>query len=213
MANNTVDKYTSLKSLLKENKEGVDFEVEVENRISPVSVIAFHGGQIEEGTTEIAREIARLGQYKYYSFIGKKQNKNLELHITSTKFDHKPCMEMVVNSVATIAVHGADEPEDLIYVGGKNFVHAHFIKYELRLDGFKVVDEIRPGLEGYSPLNLCNRNMRNAGVQLELSEGLRARLFGVPDWKKRDKRSTPTNDFKLFNEAIFRATQHYLNIP
>lgn len=216
MANNTKDLYESTNMLFKNTKENVDYILEIEPRISPVSVIAIHGGQIEGGTTEIARRVSEIGYYKYYSFVGIRNfesdsPKNLELHITSHKFLHKPCLELVGNSIATLSIHGADEKKEVTYVGGKNFVHANLIKDELRKYNFFVDDNIREGLEGYGVLNICNRNMRNMGVQLELSQGLREILF--KNWKNNKDRNIVTKEFENYCNALFIATQKYLNIP
>lgn len=215
--NNTKDLYESTSQLFKNTKENVDYRIEIENRLSPVSVIAIHSGGIEAGTGEIAREIANIGQYKYYSFNGIRDSesdspKNLELHVTSHKFLHTPCLELVSNSIATVSIHGADEKNELSFVGGKNFVHANFIKEELRKSGFYVEDNIREGLEGYAVLNICNRNMRNMGVQIEVSQGLRKMLFSE-NWKLKSNRINPTNEFYIYCKAIWAGTQKYLNIP
>lgn len=227
MANNTKDLYKSLDEIKKFVPQD-RWEIDFEDINSPISVIAIHGHCIEPGTTEVARYIAKLGQYKYFVFNALKlesQDETIDtaLHITSNKFIDKDCQRIVCNSIGTVSVHGCDEKESLCYVGGKNFVHSQFIKYELKLAGFNVPDVIREGLEGYSQSNVCNRNMRGAGVQLELSEGLRKEMFGV-NWKKLKERemiyqtcfmpkSTACTNlrFDAFCKAIWRASQFYIN--
>lgn len=104
---------------------------------------------------------------------------------------------------------------------GRNFTHANFIKEELRKFNFNVPDKIREGLEGYSNTNICNRNMRNMGIQLEVSQGLRAELFSN-QWKEYQKRLDYLSIYKVvpmkdrlyeFIESLFIANQRYLNLP
>jgi len=212
--NNTKDKYSTFDELIKECLIGEDYFIEFNDLISPVSVIAIHGGGCEGGTTEIAQKIAELGQYRYYSFLGMRKQQtdcqqNLELHITSNKFLDSRCLEIVGRTIATISIHGADEEEALSYVGGKNFIHADFIKNELKNAGFIVPDRIRKGLEGYGPLNICNRNMKCMGVQLELSQGLRTLLFDS-NWKFLEARQQNSSKLIDYCKAIHIATQKYL---
>ena len=227
MANNTKDKYESFKQLRESCEWNKDYSIDMINNNSPISVIAIHGGGVEAGTTEVARALAMKGHYNYYSFIGERNGRldcpgNLELHITSNKFLDTWCLEVVGSSIATISVHGADEIESLCYVGGKNFIHAKFIKDELRLIGVNVPDIIREGLEGYSPLNICNRNMKNMGIQLELSQGLRKQMFS-DNWKEYAPRKVeyekavdnckyvfPPTKLINFTKALFIANQKYL---
>ena len=48
--------------------EGKDWVKESSNRNSNVLIIAPHEGNIEKGTTELAKSIADKGNYDYYTF-------------------------------------------------------------------------------------------------------------------------------------------------
>lgn len=216
-----MDKYESYKLLTENCKYDVDYKLEHSdlNFISPISVISIHAGGIEPGTSEITRKLSQLGNYQYFMFIGMRNNQsdckeNDELHITSNKFLDRTCLEIVGNSIVTISIHGCKDKESLTYVGGRNFIHRSFIKDELKSEGFIVPEKTKDGLDGLGPLNICNRNMRNMGVQLELSQGLRKQFFG-DNWKIFEERQKSLNN-ELLNKyiySIWRATQKYLNIP
>jgi len=212
--NNTKDFYNGMNDLyekaMKEN-----YNIEFNDFVSPITVIAIHGGGIEGGTTEVARELSKLGKYKFFSFKGLiddelDSSENLKLHVTSNKFTNKMCMDMIVDSCSVISIHGADESNELTYVGGRNYLHKEFIKYELKLAGFEVPNKIRIGLEGYSVNNICNKNYKNGGVQLELSKGLRKLMFG-DDWRTKIGRSKPNVYFHKYIYAIHIGTQKYLS--
>ena len=51
------------------------FEIELDERTSPYTVMAIHGGEIEPGTTDIARAIAG-GTHSFYTFRGVKAHGN-----------------------------------------------------------------------------------------------------------------------------------------
>ena len=205
-----MDKYQSYHDMISNNKE--HFNIIKENNNSPISVIAIHGGNIEGGTSEIAAYLNKISGYNLFIFEGIKSKKsdnssNLDLHITSSRFNNIDCLQIVEHGISTISIHGADEDEELTYVGGLNNAHGTFIKNELRKEGFTVPDKIRKGLEGYSKRNVCNINKNNAGVQLELSRGLRKLIFGD---KWRFNRTLESQLFLKYVNAIYNGTEKYI---
>lgn len=68
------DLHLSFKELTANNRLDIDYRIVNENRNSPVSVIAIHGGKIERFTSEIVKAIAG-DNFNYYLFEGIKRTK------------------------------------------------------------------------------------------------------------------------------------------
>ena len=96
------DHYPNFKELAANEKEGVDYRVEVADRHSPVVVIAIHGGGIESGSEAVARQIAGEDWSKYI-FMATKPKGNRVLHITSTHFDDPRALALVRSAFAFAA--------------------------------------------------------------------------------------------------------------
>ena len=73
---------------------------------------------------------------------------------------------------------------------------------ELDADGFSVGVHPDGDLQGRDPKNLCNRGRTLAGVQLELSQGVRLTMFESLSAEGR-KHKKPR--FELFVSAVRRA--------
>ncbi|HEX3027446.1 MAG TPA: poly-gamma-glutamate hydrolase family protein, partial [Clostridia bacterium] len=137
-------------SLLKIIKSSVsDFTIESNDAGSDVLIMAIHGGKIEPGTTELARNLSRKYNYNYYSFVGKKSNHNASLHITSTDFREPKAIEMSARSSATISIHGCAGSNQFTYIGGRDDDLGMKIKAALEKNGFTVL-AAAPGLSGKS---------------------------------------------------------------
>lgn len=65
----------------------------------------------------------------------------------------------------------------MVQIGGANNELKQVIMDYLRLEGFDALICEIPGLQGIRPDNICNRSRTRKGVQLELSRGLREKLF------------------------------------
>ena len=114
------DTYKDFKSLSAVEKEGKDFQVWSNKIKSRIAIVAPHGGSIEPGTSEIAKSIAG-DDFTCYSFEGIKSKENKKyLHLTSTNFDEPEGVKICNNSDIVLAVHGAEENDDFVYVGGRN---------------------------------------------------------------------------------------------
>lgn len=165
-----------LRSLLDSQRD-IDYEIEVKETDSSVTVVAIHGGKIEKGTTELAYAIASHNNYNYYSFLGLKRTNNFSLHISSDEFAEAYALEMVSKSKETLSIHGCDGEEEFTYIGGRDTKLKKRIKESLIEHGFTVRKGNPKDLAGTSTDNIVNRNIEGRGVQLEISEGLRSRFL------------------------------------
>lgn len=97
-------------------------------------VTAIHGGGIEPGTTELARRVANIGEYDFYTFEGLMPKHNERLHITSTVFDEPTLLKMLDHSDETISIHGYSGEDPIVYVGGKDKKLAKSITKSLKIE-------------------------------------------------------------------------------
>lgn len=168
--------YENFKELQKYEKENCDFKIEHKDRGSNITIVAPHGGKIEDKTTEIAKLIAG-DSFNYYSFIGQKSNNNRDLHITSHKFDEPRALELVCKLKHVIAIHGCKDKQDRISYGKKIFIGG--------LDE-NLIDKLQEALKnaslpvsfllkfaGKEKNNICNRGTLGKGVQFELTSSAR----------------------------------------
>ena len=163
--------------------------IHVREGSSGVADIAPHGGGIEPGTMELADAIA--GEvHNFYCFEGRKRAKNSDLHITSEYFDEPKGVDMVKRSKAVLALHGCKGQEESVYVGGLDTDLREKIRGSLIQAGFTVELSPRPDLQGQGANNICNRCRSGKGVQLELSMGLRRRMFKDLTREGRKNRTT-----------------------
>jgi phage replication-related protein YjqB (UPF0714/DUF867 family) len=170
------DWYRSFSALQKGETEGVDYRIRMEEKSSPVAVIAPHGGYIEPTTSDIVLEIAS-GSFSTYCFEGLKEGRpHHELHITSECFDEPRARALVLASLVVVAIHGRANGDDLktSWVGGLDVVLRDLIVQALSEGGFAVAARVNgESLAGTRAGNICNRGKRNAGVQIEIPRALR----------------------------------------
>lgn len=144
---------------------------------SSVLVAAPHGGGIEPGTSEIACAIAG-DVLSYYMFEGLKPKGNKALHITSSNFDEPTGLALMRSAAIVLTVHGEDSEDEVVYLGGLHTLANSTLSSLLERHGYKVREHANPMLQGTSKKNICNLGRQGAGVQLELSAGLRSTFFG-----------------------------------
>jgi phage replication-related protein YjqB (UPF0714/DUF867 family) len=178
------DKYASYAEL-RAGEAPDAFEITVGDRNTPAVVVAPHGGKIEVGTTQIAAAVAGEA-VSAYSFTGKKPSDNFDLHITATKFDEPMALALVSRSAVCVTIHGAKGEESVVFLGGLDETLKGVLRQRLAEAGFEPVDPDDPELQGKDPCNICNRGASGAGVQLEITRGLRDALTdeddpGAPD--------------------------------
>jgi len=189
------DKYKSFAEMAAKEKEGRDYTIESRIGSNSVAIVAVHGGNTEPGTTEMANAIAG-DKYSFYSMTSAKALDNADLHVTSSKFDEPVVVGIVKNAATVISIHGAGDKEDAIWIGGRAMQLGYWIKKSLEAYGFIVKEEAR--FSGLAKSNIVNRGITGAGVQLEISRGLRNKMFA--DGLKG--RTTPTVVFERFVAAI-----------
>jgi phage replication-related protein YjqB (UPF0714/DUF867 family) len=193
------DTYKSFAHLAKSEKRGEDFCIRVVERGSTVAVIAPHGGGIEPGTSEIAEAIAG-DDLSFYAFEGTKTTGNVDLHITSARIDEPEGVALVKTSERAIAIHGENNDEQqIVFTGGRDTATLDRLRDELVKCGFDVQKHKNPDLQGTHEDNICNRGTSGRGVQLELTNALRASFF---ESLKRNGRKNRTERFDQFVAAV-----------
>lgn len=174
------DKYPNYAALAAAEKEGVAYS---RTAVAPAgttwAAIAIHGGGIEGGSGEMAREISQAGTtMAYYEFAGLKKANNVDLHITSTHYDEPMGQALVANARRCLSFHGYvgtdGVPETAI--GGLDTELVARVTAALTRAGF-AVNTAPSEIAGTDPLNICNRTASNGGVQLEMSRALRNSFF------------------------------------
>ncbi|MDO3659541.1 poly-gamma-glutamate hydrolase family protein [Bacillus sp. C28GYM-DRY-1] len=186
---------------LKNNEDPSDYGIVTKQTCSPVLVLAIHGGGIEGGTSEIARELSK--EYSLYLFEGLKSSGNSVLHITSTRFDEPRALKMTGSHEYVISLHGYAEEDQQIEVGGTDRVRAADLVKRLQNAGFPAV---LLGMDhphaGVSPNNIANKSKTGLSIQLEMSTGFRKSLFGIFSLKSRSV--TQNERFYDFTEVLSR---------
>lgn len=201
------EKYRDYRTLAWHAREGIDFVVEMREATSGVVVTAIHGGGIEPGTSELADAIAGR-RHAYYSFCGRMPSDNRRLHLTSRCFDEPRALTLVERSGTVISIHGCSGTDPAVYLGGRHPALRTGIGDWLRTAGFAVRES--PFFPGSHPSNICNRCRGGMGVQLELSAGLRRRMFTGP---LRAPHKETTAVFEQFAGAVRQALNEYLESP
>ena len=194
-----MDVYENFAELEEAEHEGDDFCVYIFKREGSSTVIVSpHGGSIEPGTSEVAKEIAK-NDLSLAIFEGRKSSGNARLHITSTNFDEPRCMELIQEANNVVVIHGEASTETVVFLGGIDQHLGEHLKVVLERHGYKVKIHGNLSLQGIASANICNRGRRGAGVQLELSVGLRRTLF---DSLTIEGRKKPTDELKKFATAV-----------
>ncbi len=171
-----MDTYASYKELTQHETEGVDYVVLARKGTSPVAVIAPHGGGIEPGTADIADAVA-ADRHAFSAFKGIKKTGNAVLHIKSDRFDEPIAVRTAEQARMVVTIHGCRGQEDRVYVGGRNEDVKIRLIHALNQAGFHAEESLKPGLRGKSRRNICNRCLTGQGVQIEISKGLRTKMF------------------------------------
>ena len=195
-----MDAYRSFAELEESEVENIDFSVLiVKRKESGVVVIAPHGGAIEPGTSEVARAVAG-DDLSLALFEGiAPEGGNRRLHLTSTRFDEPRCVELVLGAAAVVAIHGEASVNPAVFLGGRDHRLGARLKTALNKHGHAVEVHGNRDLHGLSENNICNRGRTGAGVQLELSRGLRRTFFRS---MTAEDRKEPTDAFFRFAAAV-----------
>jgi phage replication-related protein YjqB (UPF0714/DUF867 family) len=183
------DTYSTFSHLAASTRESCDYQRELIDRGTDLVIIAPHGGGIEQGTSEIARAVAGR-DLSLYCFNGLRRKGNRRLHITSTRFDEPRGLDLMARSRVVIAIHGLQDEDKAIYVGGRHEELKAGLLRALRDAGFPTRPARGPHA-GTHPANVCNRGSIGRGVQLELTRGLRSAMFHGLDRRGRRIKKPP----------------------
>lgn len=184
------DHYKSFAELTSANVRGRDYQIEIAKRPSPYLVMSFHGGEIEPGSTELARELAQ-DRYSFYSFIGIKNNErdavsftSSDLHLTSTRFDDPELLGMARDAQFSIALHGFGGTEADFCVGGASVTQRKNLVKILseKFPSLRSCELCCPPYNGTSLKNPVNAS-REAGVQIEIGPSVRKRILSDSEFK------------------------------
>ena len=159
-----------------------------------VGFCAFHGGNLERMTEQIASEAAaRSGS----SFYGVLQPRGMRRHIPSAKVDPAQSPKLAAfleHCRYVIAVHGYGREGHFasLLAGGGNRDLAHHVAGHVRdaipaYDTISDIDRIPRQLRGLHPDNPCNLSP-GGGVQLELPPRVRGLTPLVLHWPAHDHR-------------------------
>lgn len=209
-----------------ECEEDRDYVVTVANAGSGVTVLSFHGGEIEPGTSEISSEVARRYGWNRYDLnangtpqcLSPYDSNFKKLHITSTKFDDPRAVALVAAHPKAVAIHGrsATYQKGDICVGGKDAAaRSAFIDYVdsnaaawggYPLDAIDATtaasgDCSDPDLRGKDDANLVNRTSSRAGLQLELHP-----LF-------RDDLVNASSSFDDLRDIVYEGIRRAMVVP
>lgn len=171
------DHYQDFAALAAANLEGREYSREIYDRNSPVSVFAVHGGDIETGTSRLARSIAGA-DFNLYIFNGWLGKDSRRLHVTSVNFDDPAALTLSSAAVFAVSLHGQMDKGQWTCVGGSNAEAGKVFADALLAAGFEAEFPCRR-LPGANARNIVNRAQKG-GVQLELTPRLRRRLESSP---------------------------------
>jgi phage replication-related protein YjqB (UPF0714/DUF867 family) len=194
-----MDVYRNFAELSEYEKEDIDFRIyAVKREGSSTVIVAPHGGAIEPGTSEVAKEVAH-NDLSLAIFEGIKPKNNKRLHITSTNFDEPHCVELVQKANTVLAIHGERSEELSVFLGGRDVELGEKLKSVLEWRSYAVKTHENSDLYGLNKANICNRGRQGVGIQLELSSGLRQSFFQSLTDKGRKK---PTDELFKFAAAL-----------
>ncbi|QQC88150.1 poly-gamma-glutamate hydrolase family protein [Streptomyces alfalfae] len=194
------DLYGDWAELAAAEVDGVDYRIRSTDPAgASLASIAIHGGGIEAGSGEMAREVAGTW-LRYYELDGMKSSGNGDLHITSTNYDEPRALALVTTARGCLSFHGYQDDDRLLSttaIGGRDTALAARAAGELRAAGFTVT-AATGDIAGTNPANICNRTLSGSGVQLEMSQALRRSFFPGGDLTR------PSRESGARTEAFFR---------
>lgn len=171
----------------------------------PIGFCAFHGGNLERMTEQIASEAAARSGSSFYAVI---QPRGIRHHIPSAKVDPGQSAKLAAfldHCHHVIAIHGYGLRGHFasLLCGGGNREMAGHVAHHLRnalpaYDSIDDLDRIPRSLRGLHPDNPCNRSA-GGGVQIELPPRVRGLTPLVLHWPSHDHR---TRRFPHVNHLI-----------
>jgi len=144
------------------------------------AVFAIHGGKIELGTTQLAKDIAGE-DLSFYSFKGE----GWKDHISSSAYEEPHALELASKVETILSIHGQrSESESFVMIGGLDKKLISELRNKITTTGF-VVKDAPAEFSGDDAENICNRGASGKGVQLELSKKLRRELWEDVELRRR----------------------------
>lgn len=240
------DCYDSMTQLYDEEVEGLNYQRQwyrhrwryhpgkpnkPENKIF---IMAPHGGSIEAGTTELALATAGFTKgfngkpatnntFDYFLFEGiNPPNQNGRLHVTASNYNDPVALQLVGNSLVSLAFHGctdeqankalgiqpANQPLTACLIGGMNLAFKEILETQLQAAGFNAVQTNFNMLDGNLPENIINRNSNpEGGAQFELTTSFRKLLY--TSFSRKGRRKSTTTGFWNFVDATRNAIALY----
>jgi len=183
------DKYRNFRDLADHEVDGVDYRIRTRSAAATL-ILAPHGGGIEPGTSELAEAIAG-DDHSFYLFEGLKASGNSDLHITSSNFDEPTCRAMVTQADHVVAIHGEERDDAVVFIGGLDQGCIERLSASLASAGFVIKGPDKPHLKGHTQVNVCNCGRSGAGVQLEITDGLRRTFFRALSPRAERQHTTP----------------------
>jgi phage replication-related protein YjqB (UPF0714/DUF867 family) len=193
-----MDTYGDFRELAVREADNVGYRIRTIDADTTL-ILAPHAGGIEPGTSELAEAIAG-SEHSLYLFEGIKARGNGELHITSARFDEPSCLAMLARAEHVVTIHGERRGEAAVIVGGLDTKAISQISAALEAAAFLVKESDTIDLDGRAQTNVCNRGRSRAGVQLEITEGLRRTFFRA--LTPRAERQHVTSEFRRFVAAV-----------
>ena len=168
------DRFQNFHELTENAKLGIDYRIRMEDRGTPIVVLAPHGGWIEPVTSKIAECVAGT-EFSFYAFEALKKGAHGDFHITSHRFDEPKAVDLIGRSQSAVAIHGRkNDGSEAVWLGGRAKDLRDAIGSSLHDAGFEAAPNAElPGLDRW---NICNRTLSSSGVQLELPRCLRNQL-------------------------------------
>jgi len=206
------DIFPNLDSLKRKLRRGRDYRSRAADRGSIVTVIAPHGGFIDEGSSAIARAVAS-NDFNLFDFQGLHKQDSFRLHVTSHRFEDPALTRLIARSLFAVSIHGmADNSDPMeIWLGGLNHELKQVICDVLRGQGFAVKTN-PPKFKGEHARNVVNLPKMN-GVQIELPYSLRRAMFCGSKMFLRNGRCPKTTElFGRFVRAVRQAINDYEHI-
>lgn len=167
--------------------------------------MAPHGGGIEPGTTEIANAVAG-DVHSFYTFIGLKKQGNARFHISSINFDEPEGIRLAKKSKTILTIHGCKGDNTIVYLGGRDRPLKEKIRTALLDAKFSVRESSQ--FPGKNPFNICNQSRLYIGAQLEITAGLRRKMFHN---LSRIHPKNRTRQFEKFVSALSGALSKHMD--
>lgn len=204
--------------------EGIEYQVTSSVGNDPsLASIAIHGGEVEPGSEECARELADRMGASLYTFdtmlnpIRGEHPFNI-MHPSSNGFDDPRALAVVQPADRCLSFHGAsdnnyDTTGAVTFIGGTDAELRLAVSAKLRAYGFVTRDNPSefPLLAGTHPTNICNQTTRRAGVQLEPSAAQRKAFFPNGDTSRSMRKSgARTPEFAAYMDAVEAAVREVM---